>query len=114
MNAMAKLLIGVVLLVVPLGMYAYELINGVGSGIQLPVLGTVYLWGSLITLIVGFLPGFVMLIGLFVVWLELDEMRIEKELKTEEEKEDKTVKAKPKTKAKKTKSKKKTKKSKKK
>jgi hypothetical protein len=32
------------------------------------------------------LPPFLMLIGLFIVWLELDEWRIEKELKAEEKK----------------------------
>ena len=88
MNAIIKLLIGVVLLVVPLGMYAYEIMNGIGKGISLPVIGTMYLWKSLITLIVGSIPPFVMLIGLFVVWLELDEWRIEKELSKEEDKEE--------------------------
>jgi len=93
MNALVKLIIGVVLLVVPLGMYAYEIINGVSNGITLPVLGTIHLWKSLITIIIGTVPGFVMLIGLFVVWLELDEMRIEKELEKEEKEEKDTKKA---------------------
>ncbi|MEM5792837.1 MAG: hypothetical protein QXY45_00550 [Candidatus Aenigmatarchaeota archaeon] len=89
MNTMVKLLIGVVLLVLPLGMYVYELINGVGNGITLPIIGRIHMWKSLAILLVGSVPGFVMLIGLFVVWLELDEMRIERELKKEEEKEEK-------------------------
>ena len=74
-----KLLIGVILLVGPLGLYAYELMGGeVGLGI--------HMWESLMTVIQGSLPPFIMLIGLFIVWLELDEWRIEKELKVEEEK----------------------------
>ena len=97
MNALIKVLIGVVLLVVPLGMYAYELMSGVEQGISLPVVGVVHLWKSLIILIMGTVPPFVMLIGLFIVWLELDEWRIEKELKKEEEKEEE----KPKTTARK-------------
>jgi len=86
MNTLIKLLIGAILMVVPLGMYVYEIINGVGNGITLPLIGTIYMWKSLLIIIVGFIPGIVMLIGLFVVWLELDELRIEKELKKEEEK----------------------------
>ena len=113
MNTYTKLLIGVLLLVVPLGMYAYELLNGPAQGIMLPVVGTVYLWRSLITLIVGFLPGFVFLIGLFIVWLELDELRIEMELKKEEEETEKEEKKEEKVKKSKKKTKKKSKKKKK-
>lgn len=98
MNTLIKLLVGVLLLVIPLGMYAYEFMNGM-KGVPLPFkLGTVKLWESLVTLLVGSIPPFVMLIGLFVVWLELDEWRIEKELKKEEETEEETEK--PKTKKK--------------
>jgi hypothetical protein len=76
-----KLLVGVLLLVAPLGLYAYELMGGeIGLGI--------HMWGSLGTVIQGTLPPFIMLIGLFVVWLELDEWKIEKELKAEEEKKE--------------------------
>jgi hypothetical protein len=32
------------------------------------------------------IPVFVFLIGIFIVWLELDELKIEAELKTEEKK----------------------------
>jgi len=108
-NTFGKLLIGVILLVVPLGMYAYELMNGISNGIVLPVIGKIYLWESLITMIVGFLPGLLLLIGLFIVWLELDEWKIERELKKaeEEEKEEKKEKKSKKSKKKKKKSKKK-------
>jgi len=41
---------------------------------------------DLITVIDGVVPILVALLGLFVVWLELDELKIEKELKTEERK----------------------------
>lgn len=41
---------------------------------------------AFITVVKGVLPPFVFLIGLFIVWLELDELRIEKELKAEERK----------------------------
>lgn len=32
----------------------------------------------------GIIPPLVFLLGLFIVWLELDELRIEKELRSEE------------------------------
>jgi phosphate/sulfate permease len=59
------------------------------------IIGSVYAvvkypeWGLLsafITVVKGVVPVLVFLIGLFIVWLELDELRIEKELKTEERK----------------------------
>ena len=107
MNTLLKLLIGVTLLVVPLGMYAYEIMNGFGGAFGLKLLQ------SLGILLQGSIPLFVMLIGLFVVWLELDELKIEKELKKEEVKEEaekikkKVTASKPKTKKKTTRKKKK-------
>jgi preprotein translocase subunit SecG len=44
---------------------------------------------DLITVINGALPVLVFVLGIFIVWLELDELRIERELKAEEEKEKK-------------------------
>ena len=102
MNSLIKLLIGVVLLVVPLGMYAYEIMNGMNGIFGLKLLQ------SLGILLQGSIPLFIMLIGLFVVWLELDELRIEKELKEEEEKAKKKVTtSKPKTRKKTTRKRKK-------
>ena len=49
--------------------------------------GTNYdLWESFKTVIMGIVPPFVFLVGVFIVWLELDELRIERELKTEKKK----------------------------
>jgi hypothetical protein len=80
------MLIGIILLVVPLGFYAYEFM---GYG-QFSILGIrIYLLKSFWTVLQGIIPPFVILIGLFIIWLELDEWRIEKELKTEEKKEKK-------------------------
>ena len=87
MHPLGKMLIGIILLLVPLGLYAYE--YTVGS-----VHPRLNLLSSLWTVIQGIIPPFLMLIGLFVIWLELDEWRIEKELKAEEEKEKKKKKKK--------------------
>lgn len=88
MNTMIKLLIGVVLLIGPLVMYAYELMNNMRGLFGLTLLR------SLGIVLQGTIPPFIALIGLFIVWLELDEWRIEKELKKEEEEEAKQEKPK--------------------
>jgi hypothetical protein len=36
------------------------------------------------TVLNGIIPPLVFILGIFIIWLELDELRIEKELKTEE------------------------------
>ncbi len=40
-----------------------------------------------ITVLNGAIPPFVFLLGVFIVWLEYDEWKIERELKAEEERE---------------------------
>ena len=39
---------------------------------------------DLVQVIDGIVPVLVIILGLFMIWLEMDELRIEKELKTEE------------------------------
>ena len=88
MHPAIKLLIGIILLVVPLGLYAYEFMYPGTHFFQ----GTPYeihLRASLWTVLQGIIPPFVLVIGLFIIWLELDEWKIEKELKEEEKKEKK-------------------------
>jgi len=86
MHVLFKLLIGVILLVVPLGLYAYEFMYP-QQQLYVPVLDIpVNLKSSLWTVLQGMIPPFLILIGLFIIWLELDEWRIEKELKAEEKK----------------------------
>jgi len=41
---------------------------------------------DLITILNGAIPVIVFLLGIFIVWLELDELKIEKELAKEERK----------------------------
>ena len=82
MHPAAKMLIGIILLLIPLGLYAYEFVYGtyIFSGTRYEL----HLLRSLWTVIQGIIPPFVLVVGLFIVWLELDEWRIEKELKAEE------------------------------
>jgi len=88
MHPAIKMLIGIIFLIVPLGLYAYEFMYGEhflipGTNIN------VYLLKSLWTVLQGIIPPFFIVIGIFIIWLELDEWKIEKELKTEEKKEKK-------------------------
>ena len=80
MNAAAKVIIGLILLVIGLGLLSNGvLFEDVGIG------GRVW-FNSFITVLIGVIPPLFILIGLFVIWLELDEIKAEKELKAEEKK----------------------------
>jgi len=83
MNTMAKMLLGILLIVIPLSMYLYEVYND-----NLVVMGIEFnFWGSLWTVIQGTIPPMLVLLGLFIVWLELDEWKLNKELESEDEEE---------------------------
>lgn len=77
MHPIIKILIGAILLI---GSIAYVYNNydplGIGVGAQ----------RAFYTVINGLVPPFVALLGLFIVWLELDELKIERELKAESKK----------------------------
>lgn len=62
----------------------------IGAGL---IIGSVYsifqfpfLLSSLKVVLAGVIPILVILIGIFIVWLELDEMRIERELRKAQKK----------------------------
>ena len=79
MHIVAKIIIGILLVIgsawwVAQGSQAFIARSGIAD---------------LITVINGALPVLVFVLGIFIVWLELDELRIERELKAEEEKEKK-------------------------
>ena len=82
MNAAVKLLVGLIFIVIGLGLFIDSVY---------PILGTVGTLGinwfnNFVIVLTGLIPPFLILLGLFVVWLEVDEMKAEKELKKEEEK----------------------------
>lgn len=85
MHPLTKTIIGIILLVVPIIAYVYEYINLPAHFFQ----GKPYelhLLGSLWTVIQGIIPPALIILGIFIIWLELDEWRIEKELQEEEKK----------------------------
>ena len=76
MGAAVKLLIGLIVLAIGLLLFADELFLHV-----LPI--KVMWWQNFLTLVTGFVPIFLVLIGLFVLWLEIDELKTAKEFKKE-------------------------------
>jgi chromate transport protein ChrA len=83
MHAAAKILIGLILIAIGLGLFVDSISPIVGTSDWFP--GD-WLTNFLIVL-TGFIPPFLILIGLFVVWLEIDEIKAEREIRAEEAKE---------------------------
>jgi hypothetical protein len=75
MNPLAKAFIGVIILLVAL----YYIFAGI-PGYLKPALPDV------LTVLNGVIPILVILLGAFIIWLEWDEWKIERELEKEEKK----------------------------
>jgi len=71
MHAIVKIIIGAILLIGAIT-YVYNDMYGARA--------------ALITVVNGTVPAFVGLIGLFIIWLELDELKIERSLKASKKK----------------------------
>jgi len=91
MGALLKIVIGLVLLLVGLVMFADGVIPGLIPNNVMVVrgidFGAIDWLGSFITILQGFIPAFIVLVGLFMVWLEADELKMQKELEKEEKAE---------------------------
>ncbi len=74
MNPIGKMLIGAIMMVGSV----YAVYSSIGTPYDL--------WNAFIIVLEGVIPPVIFIIGLYIVWLELDEMKIEKELKAEEQK----------------------------
>ena len=96
MNAAIKVLIGLVFIIIGLGLLVDSVIPIMG------IAGTLGInwFNNFIIVLTGLIPPFLILLGLFVVWLEVDEMKAEKELRKEEEKAKEEKEDKPKRKRK--------------
>ena len=83
MHAAVKVLLGLILIGIGLGFFVDSVT---------PILGTSgYIPGdwleNFLIVLTGFIPAFLIIIGLFIVWLEIDEIKAEREIRAEEEKE---------------------------
>lgn len=82
MNAAVKILLGLVFIALGLGLFVDSVT---------PIMGTVGTWGinwldNFMIVLTGTIPALLILLGLFVVWLEVDEIKAEKEIRAEEKK----------------------------
>jgi len=80
MGAAVKVVIGLVLLAIGLGLFADSVKHFIPGIPQLPWLD------SFVTVLMGVIPVFLILLGLLIVWLEVDEIKMEEELRKEEKK----------------------------
>jgi uncharacterized membrane protein len=93
MHAAVKILIGLVLVLVGLGLFVDSVYP------WMPVMGSrgpigIDWLGNFIVVLTGVIPIFFILVGLFIVWLEADELKTSKEFEEPEEKEEKKPKKK--------------------
>ena len=65
MHAIIKIIFGAILLI---GSITYIYSNQYGA------------WSDFLTVVNGIVPPFVALMGLFIIWLELDELKVKKEV----------------------------------
>lgn len=86
MNSALKIIIGLLLIVIGLGLFA-DIEKPVTGDI--PVIGGIQWLRNFGIVVTGVIPPFLILVGLFVVWLEVDELKMQRELREEEEKEKK-------------------------
>lgn len=78
MHPAVKVLVGLVLILIGLGLFVDSVVPISG------VVGTFGIdWlGNFVTVLTGVIPIFLIIVGLFVVWLEIDEIKAQKEIKS--------------------------------
>ena len=84
MHSALKILLGLFFIALGLGLFVDSIMPNPITGVQ---------WvTNFIIVLTGIIPAFLIIIGLFVVWLEIDELKVQKEIEEEEKKEKKEAK----------------------
>jgi len=78
MHAAVKILIGLLLIVIGFGLFVDSVYGNAWTNIR------INWWHNFVTVLTGVIPIMLILVGIFVVWLEADELSAEKEMKAEE------------------------------
>jgi hypothetical protein len=81
MHAAVKIIIGLILILLGLGLF----LDSPGIGFWESITNIDWI-GSFMTVLFGVIPILLILLGLFVVWLEADELKMENEIEEEPEK----------------------------
>jgi len=77
MHPAVKILIGLVLIVVGFGLFVDSIYDNMWTGLRISW------WHNFLVVLTGVIPALLILVGLFVVWLEADELKADKEIKSE-------------------------------
>lgn len=89
MHPAGKIIIGLILILIGLALFVDSVIP-LSGGLGLTIGGYVINWfDNFIIVLTGVIPIFLILVGLFVVWLEADELKAQSELSKETKKEEK-------------------------
>lgn len=80
MGAAAKILLGLIIIAIGFGFF----LDSPSLGIWNSVTGINW-WNNFIIVLTGVIPALLILVGLFIVWLEADELSAEKEMGAEKE-----------------------------
>ncbi len=75
MGAAVKILLGLIIIAVGFGLF----LDSPSLGIWNSVSGINW-WNNFIIVLTGVIPALLILVGLFIVWLEADELSAEKEM----------------------------------
>jgi len=77
MHAAVKILVGLLIIVVGFGLFVDSVYGNKWTGIS------INWWQNFKVVLTGVIPPLLILMGLFIVWLEADELKAEKELSEE-------------------------------
>ncbi|MBN2330413.1 MAG: hypothetical protein JXC85_01230 [Candidatus Aenigmarchaeota archaeon] len=80
MGAAAKILLGLIIIAIGFGLF----LDSPSLGLWSSVTGINW-WNNFIIVLTGVIPALLILVGLFIVWLEADELSAEKEMAVETE-----------------------------
>ncbi len=77
MHAAVKIIIGLLIIAVGFGLFVDSVYGNRWTGVS------VSWWHNFVVVVTGVIPALLILAGLFVVWLEADELKAEKEMHEE-------------------------------
>lgn len=86
MHAAVKILIGLIIIAAGFGLFVDSVYDNRWTGVS------VSWWHNFLVVVTGVIPALLILAGLFVVWLEADELKAEKEIKEDTKSADEAVK----------------------
>lgn len=79
MSAIIKILIGFVILAAGFGLFVDSVYENQWTGVHIAW------WNNFVVTLTGVIPAMLILVGLFVIWLEADELKAKKEVESEVE-----------------------------